>query len=596
MVTITHFNGLQLSTVNIDCGLPYGNDGPFTAQPNLRSRNNQVPIQESIQYGERTLPFIVVPTGSVTDANFRANVYRYLTPLDGLRTIQATHDDGSTTITAQADIISLQKVQNRMYSGTFLLPDPIWRKSTSSNSTSSPTSASGTYKALPSISITPTSSTLQRRRVTITDNATTNRGQMNYPILATFDSTLGAPGATTSADYIVFDNGRAIPFNVTGHNTASTRIWFRVDIPKGGSKTIDIYYGSSINNTSTADTFVDGGMALASSSNTSWVWDDYSVSTFPTATGVWRPGKLGLSLDNTTFGINSESSSGVTFAVENDASLVNDADTMIVTLGSPATANLTGLTRVLTLQDSDGVLRGFVKYRIAGGVSWITASSQSIDSTLFTSFPQSSTNTKTITNNTVANPTVVTANGHGFSNGDIVTITGSNSTPSIDGTHTISNVTTNTFTVPVNVTVSGNSGTVKQASVITNAVEIAIGIEPAEERPRGTYALSGSITVDLSNTPSISVGANSTARLINGTLTNSTNGDVITFTDVYLDNVAMTIDCLNKTITVASGPWYGSITFSDPDDWWALNVGSNTWSYSAGTFTTSITWFDRYLI
>lgn len=525
---ITAFNGQTLSAVNLDVGLPYGQDGAYTSSPSLRQRNNQVPIQEAIQFGERSLPFIVVPSGSVTDANFRANVYRYLTPLGGLRTITATHDDGSTTITALADVVSLQKNHNRMFSGTFLLPDPIWRKSTTSNDTTSPTSAAGTYKSLPSISITPTSTTLLRRRVTITDNATTNRGQMNYPILATFDSATGAPGATTSANYIVFDNGRAIPFNVTGHNTASTRIWFRVDIPKGGSKTVDIYYGSSINNTTTADTFVDGGMALASSSNTSWVWDDYSISTFPTATGVWRPGKLGLTQNNTTFGINTESGSGITFAVENDASLANDADAMIVTLGSPATSTMNGMTRLLTLQDSDGVLRSFVKYRTAGSVSWTTADTQSLDSTLFTSFPQADNDNTNVT--------------------------------------------------------------------VTNAVEVAVGMEPAEESPRGTLALSGSITIALSNTPSVGVGSSSTARLVDCTLTNSTNGDVITFTQVYMDNVAMTIDCLNKTITVASGPWYGGITFSDPDDWFAIEVGSNTWAYSAGTFTTSMTWFDRYLI
>jgi hypothetical protein len=66
-----------------------------------------------------------------------------------------------------------------------------------------------------------------------------------------------------------------------------------------------------------------------------------------------------------------------------------------------------------------------------------------------------------ITSNSAANPTVVTTSAaHGLSNGAKVSITGSNSTPSIDGIWTVSGVTSTTFTIPVNVTAAGSSGTV----------------------------------------------------------------------------------------------------------------------------------------
>ena len=65
--------------------------------------------------------------------------------------------------------------------------------------------------------------------------------------------------------------------------------------------------------------------------------------------------------------------------------------------------------------------------------------------------------------NTAANPTVVTATAHGLVNGDQVVISGSNSTPSIDGLWTISGATTNTFTIPVNVTVPGTRGAIINA-------------------------------------------------------------------------------------------------------------------------------------
>jgi len=58
----------------------------------------------------------------------------------------------------------------------------------------------------------------------------------------------------------------------------------------------------------------------------------------------------------------------------------------------------------------------------------------------------------------VASPTVITSNNHGYTNGQQIVITGSNSLPSIDGVWTVSNVTANTFTVPKEVFSAGTTG------------------------------------------------------------------------------------------------------------------------------------------
>lgn len=64
-----------------------------------------------------------------------------------------------------------------------------------------------------------------------------------------------------------------------------------------------------------------------------------------------------------------------------------------------------------------------------------------------------------ITSSSAANPTVITtASSHGFSNGDLVTISGHSSSPTINSTYSISNVTATTFTVPVSVTTAGRGG------------------------------------------------------------------------------------------------------------------------------------------
>lgn len=72
---------------------------------------------------------------------------------------------------------------------------------------------------------------------------------------------------------------------------------------------------------------------------------------------------------------------------------------------------------------------------------------------------------KSITNISVANPTVVSVTTHGLTTGDQVVIANSNSTPSIDGIFTVTVINANTFSIPVNVTVLGTMGVLSSVSV-----------------------------------------------------------------------------------------------------------------------------------
>ena len=56
-----------------------------------------------------------------------------------------------------------------------------------------------------------------------------------------------------------------------------------------------------------------------------------------------------------------------------------------------------------------------------------------------------------------ANPTVITATGHGYTSGFLVWVHVANSTPAIDGFYVATVTGANTFTIPVNVTVAGSS-------------------------------------------------------------------------------------------------------------------------------------------
>lgn len=93
---------------------------------------------------------------------------------------------------------------------------------------------------------------------------------------------------------------------------------------------------------------------------------------------------------------------------------------------------------------------------------YITANSQATAD----EFSPSLGTTSSISAISVANPTHVTSTAHGLTTGNQIIISGTNSTPSIDGIKTVTVLDANTFTVPVNVTILGNRG---GWELITNA-------------------------------------------------------------------------------------------------------------------------------
>lgn len=120
---------------------------------------------------------------------------------------------------------------------------------------------------------------------------------------------------------------------------------------------------------------------------------------------------------------------------------------------------------ISALEDLPGQM--LFEERAIGGDAFIATS------TYGASFSPSLPEQKSITANSLANPTVVTSTAHGLTTGDSITIYNSNSTPSIDGSHTVTVINANSFSVPVNVTVAGTSGYwIKTISVVTSNNDI----------------------------------------------------------------------------------------------------------------------------
>lgn len=186
--------------------------------------------------------------------------------------------------------------------------------------------------------------------------------------------------------------------------------------------------------------------------------------------------------------------------------------------------------------------------------------------------------------NAVGNPTVVTSTAHGLHTGQSITIINSNSTPTLDGTHVVTVVTANTFTIPVNVTVLGSAGSWKAATGYlsdgtTVAYRIVWGFKDVNDlqilgAPSGiaaiSYGLSGTITgyTDAADTEVTTAAAHGLTSGQKITISNS--GPATAF---IIDGT--------RTITVT-----GASTFKFSP---ALDTSTGTTAGNTGTWATADT-------
>lgn len=93
------------------------------------------------------------------------------------------------------------------------------------------------------------------------------------------------------------------------------------------------------------------------------------------------------------------------------------------------------------------------------------------DSAISEKFDPALSVTSDITNISIANPTQVTSNNHDLSTGDSIYIYGTDSTPALLGQYTVTVVDVNNFTVPVDVTIAGTTGSWFKADVSSDNEE-----------------------------------------------------------------------------------------------------------------------------
>ena len=214
-----------------------------------------------------------------------------------------------------------------------------------------------------------------------------------------------------------------------------------------------------------------------------------------------------------------------------------------------------------------------------------------------------------ITGNTIANPTVVTTDGpsltissntavtttvvttstaHGLATDDTVVITGSNSTPSLNGTYAVTVLSTTTFSVPVRITSAGSAGTV----VPTIPHGLSTGHKVVITNSNSTPSLNGTHTVTVLSTTTFSVAVNVTSAGTAGTVVpekvygmdNGQIGDAVYFgMDEPFTAIRLNVsDVLSSSSTGQSGVIYEYFLGGSTDNWTTIANFDET-----GDFTTS---------
>jgi hypothetical protein len=537
------FRGTSFGTVYT---VAFPKDAEFGAEAELtlQARERDFPIRLSGRQSARVLPATITP-GSTAPSDKRewSDNVRALFRADGelyplrasWRSITAELMCAVTSLKHRGGT-TLNADHGGIWDAVLTAPDPIWRDVTVNNDSATPLTAGGTAPALPVITLTPSGTTVRRRRITIADNA--GYGAKAYPVLASFDGS--GVSANAATNYILFLNGRSIPFRADSPGSNPTRVLFDADVEPGTTAEAHLYYGSSVNNTITAGAWNPGGIDPATFSNTNWTWNEFNILQHArNASGRWFPYKIGghtVAPGTPAFGWVqlTESSDGLSVVLtgrieSSPTDTIYDAIAMFTggTARAGATNALTNLRRQLS---AAGVGSGNVRvlYLRAGDLQWREA--------------------------------VNTA--YSASTQDI--------TAAVDLDDAI--------VIAVQLLVQGTSGSVRTLTI--------------------SKAGAGDFGLALTGNPTVTVDAAVTARLITGALVNTTTGDRVTFNTVYTDDVALTIDCLGgdqrrRSVSVASGPLHGELVFSNEAQWMPLAVGSNAWTNPTGA-AAAFAWRDGY--
>jgi hypothetical protein len=284
--------------------------------------------------------------------------------------VAAWHD--GTPVSVDAELLELRPVQDAgavqtvLYEATVSVPLPIWRKVTPTVTGPNPPSATNAGNAATQPSIALTQSTHKTLRA-CTVAAAVGFGFSQYPILFALADTVA-----TSANTFVYVNGVSVPCYVIDSGGVASGVWACVDCASDGSLTyVDIIYGSGITNPR-CQTLVNPGMfTTASSSNTSWRYTNWTISTYPDICGAWVPSRTAYDQGDMAYQLTSDGTSAL-FTLGAVSIGPTDYDSM--TMRTPTGADSSGTSIDSFSRTTSGfagtLSQAFVRSRARGTDKW----------------------------------------------------------------------------------------------------------------------------------------------------------------------------------------------------------------------------------
>lgn len=358
---------------------------PVTGNVEMQGRRSIEPLVLSVSPGSRSLTLgFALGSGGTTAATFRSNLAKWFDigkNKAGARYLVAYASDGSTQVRLPVYVVEWEiDSLGISFRVVLTMAQPYWEANSATTSAANPATVSnaGNVAVRPSIALT--QSTHKTIRACTVSGAGAANGLVAYPVrFALSDS------AATSTNVFVFVNGVSVPCNVQGGGGASSVVWALVDTRADGSDTyVDIIYGSGITNPLCGELDDPDLFDTASTSNTSWRWDNWAVTTHPSFAGSWVPAVTGNHGASIAYQLTSDGGS-VQFDIV--ASGTSDYDSIYVALpaggdngGSTGPSNLSRVTTGLGGTYTQAYVRG----RLANTDRWTSAWSTRANGTVTT--------------------------------------------------------------------------------------------------------------------------------------------------------------------------------------------------------------------
>jgi hypothetical protein len=526
----------------------------------------------------RTLELVAWKTDpAVTIEEYRRRLSRVFAPETGERLLVVERADGTQVqLLAWCSGIAYRGESEADARVTLETREIAWQAVAESTSSGPTVTASGNVRARARIVVPGTSGTpCTRRRYAVTDRC--GRGVGGYPLL------LSDSWSASARRTVVFQNGLLVPFRVAGD-----KLWTRVDLPPDGTTYVDVYSGSGVDNTVTADALDDGGLDLEASTNTSWHWYAVRAGRNPlAAAGAWRFGRTFAHPQERDyrFGVLVDSETTARLAAADpvmpeSAHLIDDYDSVVCVTGVEiASVSISVAARARShteISDSREYTQEYVgqaefwgaevrvrrDYEIStgsgsamlvarkpGAPTWEPVAARPVSKdqqwsgTLSASFALGE---RPVAIALRCQPGVVRRRGGN----------------------------TSTFTAP-----DGDARSFTNWLTTGVVVELLLPIE---------------VTLASGRTPLVALVDTVPARVRTGTLRNTTTGQWIELEEVYTDAVELVLDGEARQVSVASGPLYArEIRFSDAPRWIELEPGANSVS---APWPVAWRWRDRWLV